>query len=76
MEELLLKAVANIGVPAVLCLYVLFGVNKSLKDLTAAIREQTKVFDNIPHRLERVEDSIKEMRYKLEANHHDGDKHY
>ena len=40
-EELLLKLLGNIGVPAALCFYTLYGVNKTLKELTSAINKQT-----------------------------------
>lgn len=40
-EEVLLKLIGNIGVPAVVCLYTLYGVNKTLKELSNAINKQT-----------------------------------
>ena len=56
-EEIFLKLlgnISNIDVPAVVCLYLLFRVNKSLKDLTAAVnnlltaksKKQKKETDN------------------------------
>ena len=39
-EEVILKLlgnISNIDFPAVVCLYLLFRLNKSLKDLTAAV---------------------------------------
>ena len=57
MEELLLKAIGNIGVPAVICLYTLLGVNKTLKELTDAINKMStdvqkiKELDNRTHEL-------------------------
>lgn len=37
MEEFLLNAVSNVGVPAVLAFYVLFRVNLTMEKLTEAI---------------------------------------
>lgn len=37
MEEFLLNAVSNVGVPAVLAFYVLFRVNVTTEKLTEAI---------------------------------------
>lgn len=36
-EDLFFKALENIGVPVAICFYTLFGVNKTLKELTSAI---------------------------------------
>ena len=43
--------VGNIGVPAALCFYTLFEVNKNLKRLVDA-------FDKLEQRLQRVEEKI------------------
>lgn len=52
-EELLLKLLGNIGFPAVICLYTLFGVNKTLKELTAAINNLTH---DVDRRISKLED--------------------
>ena len=62
MEELILKAVGNIGVPAVICLYTLFGVNKTLKELTDAINKMSTDVQKI----KELENQSREMSYKLE----------
>ena len=38
-EEIIVKLLENIGVPAAVCFYTLFGVNKTLKELTTAINK-------------------------------------
>ena len=52
-EEFLLKLLGNIGFPAVLCLYTLFGVNKTLKELTAAINT---LAHDVDRRIGKLED--------------------
>lgn len=54
-EELLLKLLGNIGFPAVICLYTLFGVNKTLKELTAAIN---KLAGDVDRRISKIEDRL------------------
>lgn len=58
-EELLLKLLGNIGFPAVICLYTLFGVNKTLKELTAAI---TKLATDVDRRISKLEDRFDSLR--------------
>ena len=73
-EELLFKILGNIGVPAAICFYTLFGVNKTLKDLTNAINKLTvdvdKLGENQRHEIDRLKDEIKEIKHRLEAISH------
>lgn len=62
MEELMLKAIGNVGVPAVICLYTLFGVNKTLKELTDAINKMAVDIQKIKD----LENRTHELSYKLE----------
>lgn len=52
--------VGNIGVPAALCFYTLFEVNKSMKKLTEAVDTLTK---NLVPRVEKLENKV----YKEES---------
>jgi len=61
MEELILKAVGNIGVPAVICLYTLFGVNKALKELTDAINRMSADV----RKIDDLEREIEELKFKI-----------
>lgn len=47
--------IGNIGVPAALCFYTLFEVNKSMKKLTEAVDTLTK---NLVPRIEKIESKI------------------
>lgn len=49
----MLKLLGNIGFPAVICLYTLFGVNKSIKELTAAINN---LAHDVDRRISKLED--------------------
>lgn len=39
MEELLVNAIANIGVPTAIAFYVLIRVNNNITELTQAVRD-------------------------------------
>ena len=39
VEDIIVKYIGNVGVPALLCFYCMFNVNKSLQKLTDAITE-------------------------------------
>ncbi len=69
-EELLLKLLGNIGVPAAICFYTLYGVNKTLKELTSAINKQTDEIDRREaeqsHELETLKEKVHELAYKVE----------
>ena len=54
--------IGNVGVPAAVCFAVMFWFRSDLKDLTAAIKELTKV---LSERLETVEKEIVEMRHEI-----------
>lgn len=69
MEEFIAKVVSNIGVPAAICFYTLFGVNKTLKDLTSAINQLTLDVQKI----EKLENQTRELNYefkKLQTEFH------
>lgn len=70
-EEALLNMLSNVAAPVLICLYTLYGVNKTLKEqdktlkeLTDAINRQTADFDR---RLEKQQDDIRELRLELKA---------
>ena len=60
-EELLLKVIGNIGVPAAICFYTLFGVNKTLKELTEAINRMAADIQKI----DRLERQVDELTFKV-----------
>lgn len=57
-EEILLKMLGNIGVPAAVCFYTLFRVNQTLKDLTDAINKLT---NDVDRRLDKLEVKTAEL---------------
>ena len=63
-EEVLAHLLSNVGVPAALCFYVLFGVSKTLKELTNAINRQT---DEMDKRLDKIENKTNELSLEVKA---------
>lgn len=61
-EEFIFNAIANIGVPAVICLYTLVGVNKSLKELTNAI---DRLSGEVDKRITKLEEAVDELNRRL-----------
>ena len=55
--------IGNIGVPAAVCFGVMHWFRADLKDLTAAIKDLTKV---IAERLDTVEKGIVELRHEVD----------
>ncbi len=58
-EELIVKTLANVGVPAAICFYTLFRVNQTLKELTEAINRLTCDMDK---RLDRLEEDVRNLK--------------
>lgn len=69
-EELLFKLLGNIGVPAAICFYTLYGVNKTLKELTCAINKLTTDVDKHEaeqaHEISKLKDKVNELSFKVE----------
>lgn len=69
-EELIANLLSNVGIPAAICFYVLFRVNQTLKELTAAINKQTE--DLVRRCIEQaselsmLKDRINELTHKVE----------
>lgn len=68
-ETFIAHIISNIGIPAALCFYTLFGVNKTLqkqdvtlKELAAAIKDLTVDVKKI----EKLEIQTRELSYKVE----------
>lgn len=61
----------DMGFPAVVCLYTLFAVNRSQKELAMAINELTsevrKRGIEEDRRLEKLEDEIKALKFRVEG---------
>ena len=72
-EETLLNLLSNVAAPVLICLYTLFGVNKTLnkqdetfKDLTAAIN---KLSTDIDKRLDHIEEKTRQLSLRVEHLH-------
>ena len=75
-EQLILTLFSNVGIPAAICFYTLYGVRNSLDKLTDAIKLLT---ENHNKDFNNLRDEVKELKYKFntiiaryqEANHNE-----
>ena len=71
MDDLILHSLSNVGFPAAVCFYTLYGVNRTLKELTAAINKLSSDFDraiaNQHREIERLKDELKEIKARLRS---------
>lgn len=69
-EEFIANLLSNVGIPAAICFYTLFGVNKTLKELTAAINKQTTEIERREseqsHEISALKDKVQELNFKVE----------
>ena len=69
-EEFIANLLSNVGIPAAICFYTLFGVNKTLKELTAAINKQTAEIERREskqsHEISALKDKVQELNFKVE----------
>ena len=61
--DFLSHVLGNIGIPAALCFYTLFEVNKNLKRLSDSI---DRLADDVDKRIDKVEVKIQELSFRLE----------
>lgn len=68
-EEIIFKILANVGVPAAICFYTLYGVNKTLEELTTAIKKLGADVDKHQSRqvqeFNKLKDEVKELRFEV-----------
>lgn len=69
-EEVIANLLSNVGIPAAICFYVLFRVNQTTKELTAAINTQTQeVVRRLTEQsseLSMLKDRINELNHRVE----------
>ena len=66
MEEMIVSHIGNVGVPAVLCFYIIFTLNKSIIELKDALKDFSK---EQKAQLDRIENQTK-LTYELFRNVH------
>ena len=73
-EEFIANLLSSIGIPAALCFYTLFGVNKTLKELTDAINKLTtdvdKRLDKQESETRLVQNAVSELKREVSALQH------
>lgn len=69
-EDVIANLLSNVGIPAAICFYVLFRVNQTIKELTAAINTQTQeVVRRLTEQsseLSMLKDRINELNHRVE----------
>lgn len=72
LDEIILHALGNVGFPAAICFYTLYGVNKTLKELTAAINKLSTDVDRANERqrrdIEKLKDEMREIKIRVESS--------
>lgn len=63
-DEILLKLLGNVGVPAAVCFIMLYRVSPAIEKLTEAINS---LGNDIDKRLDNVEKECRELRYQMDA---------
>lgn len=61
--------VSDIGVPAIVCLYTLFGVNKTLRKQDVTLKALTDAINSLSvevKKIEKLESQTRELSYKVE----------
>lgn len=75
MDWLTPEFFSAVGFPAAICIYTLFGVNKTLKELTIAINQLTSDINKREtehaQKLEKLEDEVKALKFRVEAISHE-----
>lgn len=61
-ETMLVHLLSNVGVPAVLCFYTLFNVNKNLEKLTDALVRFEKFLDR---RITDLENDVRALKNQV-----------
>ena len=63
MEETVLTHLfSNVGVPAAVCFYTLFSVNKNIEKLIAAINKLSADINGVDFRLTRLEQDVHALK--------------
>ena len=62
--EFFSNVLGNIGIPAALCFYTLFEVNKNVKKLADSIN---RLADDTDKRLDKLETRLSELSYRVES---------
>ena len=71
MDWLTPEFFSAVGFPAAICIYTLFGINKTMKELTIAINQLTsdinKRENEHAQKLEKLEDEVKALKFRVEG---------
>lgn len=68
-EQLLASIIGDIGIPAIICFYTLFGVNKTLQKQDVTLKELADAINKLTidvKKIERLDSQTRELTYKVE----------
>ena len=68
MEEMIVSHIGNVGVPAALCFYIIFTLNKSIIELKDALKDFAKEQKTQLDRIENQTKLIFEILRNIEHN--------
>jgi hypothetical protein len=63
-DEIIFKILGNIGVPAAVCFYTLYEVNKNVKRLAESI---DRFANEVDRRIEKLEDDLHELTVEVKT---------
>lgn len=55
--------IENIGIPAAVCFYTLFSINKTTRHLVDAVKVLTSHIDKLSDKIDNLRDDVKERVY-------------
>lgn len=68
-ETFIAHIISNIGIPAALCFYTLFGVNKTLQKQDVTLKELTSAINKLTldvQKIEKLENRVHELSFKVD----------
>ncbi|MBQ3452063.1 MAG: hypothetical protein IJL12_08790 [Selenomonadaceae bacterium] len=68
VDEMLIKLLGNVGVPAGVCFGLMFWLRTDMRDLTAALNKLAEALDK---RLDKTDDRLDKMDNRLESMERD-----
>lgn len=69
MEEFITHIISNAGIPAAVCFYTLFGVNKTLEKQNSTLEQLTSAINKLTldvKKIETLENQVHELAFKVD----------
>ena len=68
-ESFIPHIISNVGIPAAICFYTLFGVNKTLEKQNSTLEELTSAINKLTldvKKIEKLESQVHDLSYKVD----------